>query len=127
MKTVNINLPKKAVIIHVPIYERPIVFCYKEKTARQALEFFEVEFDRIAAGFVASVEHEGIEGYVVAVLDGEVATASHEACHTAFSMLSAAGVPVERGDHEEAFAYLVGYLTNAFMEVINANAKAEQS
>jgi hypothetical protein len=52
--------------------------------------------------------------FLIGVFDGHGATLAHEVAHICFFILKLVGVPVEPGEPNEAYCYLLGALYDAF-------------
>lgn len=57
---------------------------------------------------------------VVGWFNGRRGTLAHEFSHVAFAVLHRVGIPVENGQPNEAFCYLVGWLIDEFDELTKA-------
>lgn len=56
----------------------------------------------------------GSNVFLIGVFDGHGSTLAHEAAHIAFFLLKLVGVPVEPGEPNEAYCYLLADIYEAF-------------
>lgn len=61
--------------------------------------------------------------YVIGIFDGAVDTFVHELAHTAFHLLGDVGIPVEAGEANESFTYLIGHWMREVFPVFQAKTR----
>ena len=112
----------------IPIYAGKVLLCVTRD-----------EWASVAAAYDSDPETDGCKGlairhiteegrtYVLGVFDGAVDTFVHELAHTVFHLLGDVGIPVESGEANEPFTYLLAYLMREIFPVFQATAKQPKS
>lgn len=123
----------KAFVIYIPIYDRDllVVFGDKDYLAQQVSEAYDVpmsdaymvieDIDRYTAGRSYFNEWKGIRFLWMPKepeKPQEYATLAHEIFHAAFGIMNEIGASPSN-DSEEAYAYMVSYLTKEIYASLN--------
>lgn len=120
----HVRLPKGVTHYQVGLYGTPIVFATTTKKFNRVREAFgQKESESFGVGRCDLLTNGSTTVILMGVFDGRNGTLAHEAAHAAFFILDAVGVPVEPGEANEAYCYLLGDIFEAFAPDLIKQAK----
>ncbi|HEX8894449.1 MAG TPA: hypothetical protein VF783_14055 [Terriglobales bacterium] len=108
----------------IPIYAGKLLLCVTRDEWSSVAAVYDSDPDTEGCKGLA-IRHLNAEGrtYVIGVFDGAVDTFVHELAHTVFHLLGDVGIPVESGEANEAFTYMLGHWMREIFPVFQATAK----
>lgn len=119
--------PESALGVVVPLYNVTVWLIRDRNDYSDALAVFgiEMQVEGKPAGLVDSLlgADDGRLQLLVGWFDGRRGTFAHEIAHAAFAVCKFVGIPTPCTEANEAYCYIVGWLTDALDEKIDEYAK----
>ncbi|TCG09346.1 hypothetical protein BZM27_05965 [Paraburkholderia steynii] len=111
-------------VFPIPIYAGKVLLCVTRDEWSSVAHAYDSDPDTDGCKGLA-IRHLNDDGrtYVIGVFDGATDTFVHELAHTVFHLLGDVGIPVESGEANEAFTYLIGWLMREVFPVFLARTK----